>query len=135
MDIGYYVEAQKIQRVKSHRDLGLIFDEFMTFKEQMETVKSRARKVIKSMYRFVNEVKCRATMIRLYEIFVQTILEYGWHIWIDSEHSIKIVEIEKYLWNASRYTLYTPCRLYIEGYLSYEERLSKLNKMTIRGNK
>jgi hypothetical protein len=66
--------------VKTHRDLGVIFDSKMTFNPHIDNVVSSGRRMIGMMKRFGKGLSVRA-LITVYVSFVRPKLEYASIIW------------------------------------------------------
>lgn len=110
----------------------MIFDNHLTFNYHKEETLKRCKRTLASLYKFSKEIKMRSIMIRLFFIFVLPIIEYGIQIWINDENSTKINDFERLLRNVTRYAYNLPFLPNSIGYQSYNERLRRCKKISIR---
>lgn len=53
----YYIGTDRIQQVEQHIDLGVLFDEQLTFIPHIEQLSSKTRSLYGAAYRFAKEIK------------------------------------------------------------------------------
>lgn len=78
---AYKINNTTINRSKAIKDLGIIFDEKLTFKNHVSSVISRASKTLGFTCRSLKPFKNINTHKNLYNTYVRSILEYGSTIW------------------------------------------------------
>ena len=115
--LDYNINGKKIEEVKSARDLGVIFDNKLSFGEHIHNITSRAYKIMGLIKRNFDLMDRRA-FICLYKALVRNQVEYASSVW--SPYRIGInKEIEKVQRRATK--IFKGCKN-----MSYEERLRNL---------
>lgn len=77
----YEIQSQKIDRVKSINDLGVMFDVNLDFKEHIENITSKAYKSLGFITRSTKEFKNVDTYVYLYKTIVLPTITYCSQIW------------------------------------------------------
>ncbi len=80
LNTTYNINSFAMAAVKTHRDLGVIFDSKMTFNPHIDNIVSCGRRMIGMMKRFGKGLSVRA-LITVYVSFVRPKLEYASIIW------------------------------------------------------
>ena len=77
----YSIDGANIQQVQKITDLGVILDDKMTFKYQIDHVISRAKSIMAWIKRFAYQFDDPWVIKKLYMTYVLPVLEYGSQIW------------------------------------------------------
>lgn len=77
----YFLKGQIIKEVDEVRDLGVLFDKKLTFKNHIEIITKRASQMIGAARRFVVGINKPYLISRIYAIYIQPILEYCSLVW------------------------------------------------------
>jgi Reverse transcriptase (RNA-dependent DNA polymerase) len=123
----YSLNNTNLEKVNKISDLGILFDEKLTFKCHCDMTISKAKGLLGFVKRRANEFKNVWVTRQLYFTYVRSILEFGSIIWMPHtiEYIKKIESIQK------QFLLYTLRHLYNpRDYLnlpSYETRLRVIN--------
>lgn len=125
-DTSYYVNTSKIKRSSHQLDLGVIFDEKMSFRLQFESVIAKARLMYSVAVRFARESKCNDLIGIMYKTYILPIIEHNSTVW-GWENAGLSSQLEKIQRDCTRAMLRAPFRPNVEGYLTYHERLCKLS--------
>lgn len=126
----YYMELTEIKRVTEIQDLGIIFDQHLTFKDHTSKVITTANRLTSMAVRFANEINHRMTAFIVYNIYIAPIILYGCIIWDQGRIGISN-DIEKSLHFVSRFALYLPKRPNHHRYRPFIERINALNSLTL----
>lgn len=86
--IDYMMEGKVLQRVDHVRDLGVIFDSKMSFKQHIDYLDVKVRKIIFFIKRFSGKFKSVSTFRSLYFSFVYSRLMYASVVWRPSEKGL-----------------------------------------------
>ena len=112
-----------LHRVETTKDLGVIFDSNLQFKEHIQAKIATARKMLGIIYRSFDNLN-QHTFILLYKSFVRSHLEYGSCIW--NPYKIGMIkDLEKVQKRATKLA----CK---NKALTYSERLKVLNLPTLK---
>ena len=90
--------GSELERVKCIKYLGLVFSETLSFSEHIQSICTRAKRLIGLLYRrFYNNID-GATMLQLYQSLVRPHLEYASPVWNPhTQKDIKMLEsVEKF---------------------------------------
>jgi Reverse transcriptase (RNA-dependent DNA polymerase) len=90
----YTLNGQMLERVKSMNDLGVIVDEKLDFVEHVETIVSRARKMLGFVMRISKEFQDPYTLKSLYIALVRSKLEYASCVW-SPNYGVHVNKIER----------------------------------------
>lgn len=77
----YYMDGIEINLVESTRDLGIIFDSKLLFKDHIESLARRMTQMVGAANRLVKSIKFPMLITRIFKIYIQPIMEYGSIIW------------------------------------------------------
>lgn len=77
----YFLKGQIISQKESVRDLGVIFDNKLTFSKHIEHVTTRTNQMIGAARRLVTDLKMPMLIRRIYAVYIQPIAEYCSVIW------------------------------------------------------
>lgn len=127
----YYIGLNRIQKVDQIRDLGVIFDECLTFTPHIEAIISRANCSFGLGYRFTRETRAPYTIIKIINCYITPIIEYCSRIWSQKRITIEN-KLEKVLHSGTRIALKSPRRNNEIGYISFQERMRLLNLITYK---
>lgn len=79
--------------------------------------------------RFSIDVRCNRLILKIVSTYITPLIEYGSIVW-DQERSGSNKRLEKYLHNATRFTLQTPLRTDDRNYVDFERRLELCKLLT-----
>lgn len=125
----YYLGTERIKRVSTARDLGVIFDEKATFIPHIDHLVSRITSMYGAAYRFAKEIKHFRMVMRIIQIYVQPIVEYASIVW-DQDRIGHNTRLEKILHMASRTSLGAPFDVRHQSYINFNQRMAKLKALT-----
>lgn len=122
----YSIGAELLNAVSNIKDLGVMFDEKLTFDNHIGFVTSRAYKNLGFMNRITKEFRNEKCLKLLYNALVRSGLEYGSVIWSPFQQN-KIARIEKVQRKFTRILAYKvpPVDRVVLVRESYPERLSR----------
>lgn len=104
INADYYIGGDKIQEVETIKDLGVVFDNKVTFIPHIEAVTCKASKTLGFVIRNTKDFKNTPTKILLYNSFVRSILEYCCVVWRPhyATHTLRLERVQKrFLWHLS----------------------------------
>lgn len=125
----YYLGMERIERVPFIRDLGVIFDEKLTFINHIDNISTRITSMYGAAYRFAKELGNIGILMRIINIYVLPVIEYGSVIWNQNRigHNKKL---ERILHMASRATLSAPFDVRHPNYINFNTRMHRLRQLT-----
>ena len=115
-------ERIALNQVNSEKDIEVIIDSNLTFREHMTEMVSKANRVmgvIRRTYTYLDE----STFLSLYKALVRPLVEYANQVW--APHSVKDIEIIKSVERRA-----TKCIPGLVG-MEYPERLRSLKLLTL----
>lgn len=129
----YYIGTTRIEQRQIMRDLGVIFDDALTFKHHIQDVSLRARKLYGAAYRFAREINLPMVVIKIIKCYIFPIMEYCSPVWSQNRIGAE-AELEKVLHIATRFALHSAYLPIHPGYLTFDERLERLGlcRMAVR---
>lgn len=80
-DHGYVAGGTQLEKVDSIRDLGIIVDRTLSFKDHLASTISKARTTLGFICRNAKDFDDTDTLKMLYQSLVRSILEYGVQVW------------------------------------------------------
>lgn len=98
----YMVDNKKINKVDKIKDLGVLFDDKLTFIPHMEQIITKASKMLGFVIRNTRSFKQSSTKIMLYNSLVRSILEYCSVVWRPhyATHMLRLERVQKrFLWH------------------------------------
>lgn len=117
----YRINNSVLPRSKVVKDLGILFDEKLSFNIHVRSTITRASKLLGFICRSLKPFDKLNTHIILYNTYVRSILEYGSSIWNPYYHTYtNIIE------NVQRKFTRILCYKFKIAYCDYEDRLKKL---------
>lgn len=125
----HYIGAQIIEQKKEIRDLGVIYDDRLTFNPHVENILSRANALNGAAYRFCKEIHSAPMRMKIYHTYIQPIIEYCSPVWRKSTLLFE-TKIDKYLRKSTKAALRVPIARGATGYIGNEERLRLLGATT-----
>lgn len=126
----YYIGTEAINRQTQMRDLGVIFDEKLNFKPHIQGMIKRVRSMIGAAYRFTREVGEPNLIMKVFNVYMRPILEYGHPIW--DQATVRLTEdIERLQHTVTSMALRNP-RWNVAGYQSYFPRLILLTTIPLK---
>lgn len=127
----YKIDDRQLERVKTMKDLGLLFDEKFTFNEHIDSIVAKAYSRLGFMKRICYSFDDPYCLRSIYMSLVRSILEYGSIVWNPgyASHSDRIESIQK------QFVLYALRRLgwRRDNFVlpSYEDRCRLINLETL----
>jgi hypothetical protein len=122
----YTMNTLDLNRVTEMKDLGVTFQDDMTFRKHILGIESRANRMLGFVLRNASFFKCGKTLRVLYEALVRSILESGSIIWgpDDVTYSLVLEKVQKrflrYLYRVEYgYYPYLYPSLFVMGCLNY----------------
>ncbi|KAG7309384.1 hypothetical protein JYU34_005343 [Plutella xylostella] len=126
---SYQLSGHLLQRQSVVRDLGIYFDEQLTFRYHYENITGKANKLLGFIIRASKHFKKYRSSIYLFQSLVRPILEYGSVIW-SPYYVVHIDNIERIQRKFTRFLSYK-CKAG-RSRSSYEERLEKFNMVSLK---
>ncbi|CAG9781741.1 unnamed protein product [Diatraea saccharalis] len=122
----YHIHNVALKRSEVVKDLGIIFDQKLTFIPQLDNVVQKASRMLGFVIRNGKVFKDTHTKIILYNSLVRSILEYGIVVWRPhyATHTLRLERIQKRFMRHLSYS-----KGIAKSLKSYEERLKHF-KMT-----
>lgn len=122
----YRINDSVLPRSRVVKDLGVLFDEKLSFNNHVRSTITRASKLLGFICRSLKPFEKLNTHIILYNTYVRSILEYGSAIWNPYYHMYtNIIE------NVQRKFTRILCYKFKITYNDYEDRLNKLNMTSL----
>lgn len=122
----YRINNSVLPRVKLMKDLGVLFDEKLSFENHVQSIISRASKLLGFICRSLKPFDNLQTHKMLYNTYVRNILEYGSAIWNPYYHKYtNLIE------NIQRKFTRILCYKFKIIYKDYAERLEKLDMTSL----
>lgn len=110
IDTLYFLKGNIIEKTPQVRDLGLIFDDKLTFKTHIESITRRLNQMTGAARRFCNDIKSPITMSKIFKIYMQPVIDYGSLIWnqnrigINTQITLAVKRATRYALNISHFT-------------------------------
>lgn len=123
---SYFVSNDTVTRMLNQVDLGIIFDERMTFVQQFEKIIAKSRQMYSVAGRFSREAKCNSLIGVMFKTYILPIIELNSTIWAWDNAGLSI-RLEKIQRDCTRAILRTASRPSSACYVSYLERLRRLS--------
>lgn len=111
------------------KDLGIIFDEHLTFKEHVAATANRAYMACGTAIRFGKEIRTNTLIVTTVNTYISPICEYGSVIW-DCVDATTLRGLDLPLRTATRKKLRSPYRNTTPGYLTFEQRLKRMGLLS-----
>lgn len=127
----YYLGIQIIKKVTSTKDLGVTFDQHLTFETHIDNMLRSAVRIFGMARRFAYEIHSPRTILKLLHVYVVPLIEYCPIVW-HQEKTTHITKLEAYLHKATRIALGSAYRPNQPGYLYYEQRIRSLQILTLQ---
>lgn len=122
----YRINNAVLPRAKTVKDLGILFDDKLSFNIHVRSIITRASKLLGFICRSLKSFENMHTHIVLYNTYVRNILEYGSAIWNPYYHIYtNIIE------NVQRKFTRILCYKFKITYNDYEDRLNKLEMTSL----
>lgn len=123
---NYKIDNTPLMRVSTYKDLGVIFDSKLTFKEHINSIITKSFKILGFISRSLNRFRRIETYKTLYFTYVRGVLEYCSPVWTPHYdiHIYRIEKIQKCFTRKVFYKFHFP-------YEQYEMRLLRLNMLSL----
>lgn len=125
----YTINNTPISTTTSIKDLGVIFDTRLNFREHIAVTGRRAVQMTGVINRLVQDINCPALAIQLFKSFVLPVVEYCSCVW-DQRHSSNSL-LDASLRAITRLALRLPKFPYNPRYVDFETRLITLKLHTL----
>lgn len=125
---NYTLDNYRLERQSVIRDLGVYFDENLSFHNHYDYIISKCNQLLGFISRSTKEFKNQTTFIYLYNSLIRSVIEYGCIIWSPfyKTHSERIEKIQK------KFLSILVFRLNLgRKYNSYHTRLQHFNMSTL----
>lgn len=124
----YKLGEHNLERKATARDLGILFDEKLTFRDHYESIINRGNQLLGFLSRTTRKFKNPNSFLYLYFTLIRTVLEYNSPIWSPfyAVHSERIERIQKKCLNMICYKHGLKRKL-----PSYADRLNKFNVLPL----
>lgn len=126
----YYLSNEIITKVKEMRDLGVLFDDKLTFDNHIAMLANKASRITAMAYKFAKEISMPSINMKIIQTYLVPILEYASVVWYPTK-TRNIKALEKSLQYATRAQLKSPYRNDHPEYKSYPDRLAELNLLSM----
>lgn len=120
----------RIKRVEQIKDLGVIFDERLTFVPHIEEIIAKSNRLFGILCRFSKEIHYPPIALKILNVYIIPIIEYGSIIWWQKRLGLD-KRLEKILHKTTRLVLSTSFRPNQPNYVTFDERLRRLNLITL----
>lgn len=127
---NYYINGTTIENVTEQLDLGVIFDQKLTFDSHFKGIIAKSSRICALSYKFAKELHSPQLNIKIIQTYLMPILEYLPILWYPSQRN-EIYILEKCLRFATRTALGVPHRNDHANYLTYDQRLLTLDLISI----
>lgn len=87
----YYIGTDRIQQVQEFKDLGIVFDEKLTFIPHIDDLTTKMRSLYGAAYRFAREINNFPSIVKIVQTYITPVLEYGSIIWNQDRKGCKCV--------------------------------------------
>lgn len=125
----YYIGMDRILRVDRHRDLGVLFDEKLTFVPHVNEIVEKSNRLFGMINRFAKEIHHPPIATKILKTYVTPIVEYASSVWWQNR-VISDGRLERILHKLTRLSLQTGFRPNLPNYVTFQERLRQLNLLT-----
>lgn len=127
----YFIGTEEIETKTEMRDLGILFDNKLTFKAHATLIEARTRAMKGAAFRFGTDINNRGSILIVAKAYIVPIIEYGSIIW-RNDTQIQNYAMENTLRFATRVTLRAPYDNRDPLYIPYEVRLRMLDLLSLR---
>lgn len=131
---NFTLNAITIAKEEKIKDLGIIFDNKLTFKEHIATTIVRVNQLIGFIYRRHKELKDKKILLLMYKSLILPIIEYGTIVW-STDTIVDLGLIEHAQRKFTRLILNVPPDPRCNRYLDYQQRLKKLERLQLKDRK
>lgn len=127
---NYNINGCALNKVKSIRDLGVVFDSKLSFEPHVSVVVNSACRMLGFISRSLNKFKKIETYTKLYSSYVRSILEYASTVWSPfyQNHNASIERVQKKFTRSLYRKFHYP-------YENYNARLLRLNLISLENRR
>lgn len=125
----YYIHDERIAKSELVRDLGILFDDKLTFKQHTEDLLARTHKMFGASYRFVRDIHAPQLLTKILTEFIAPIVDYGSIIW-GCNKSMITAKLEKIYHSCSRIVTGSPYRTDADNYVDFIQRMKNIGLLT-----
>lgn len=131
MPTYYYINGVLIQRVGKIKDLGVVFDQHLTFTDQHTAIISKTNQLIGFSSRWINTLGSVPLMVTFYKSYLLPFLEYCSIVWDKPGSETFLNYLESVQRRFTRMILHIPPDPRAPNYISYERRLIRLDMLKL----
>jgi hypothetical protein len=91
---NYHIGEHKLERCTSYKDLGVIYDNKLSFAQHIDSIYHKCNRLIGFIYRIGKEFRWRSSLCNVFKSLVRSHTEYACQIW-NPHFSIQVDRIEK----------------------------------------
>lgn len=124
----YYIDTEKIERVTTIKDLGVVFDECLTFEQHILAITNKVKQIIGIGNRLAKEVKSPMIAMKVYSTYAQPIVEYAAVCWY-TDTAIRTNALFALHRKVTKSALRIPFDRNSETYATYETRCNILQQI------
>lgn len=129
-DSAYAIDGKVIDRSTTVRDLGILFDDRLSFRTHIEDICHRASSMLAVAKRFAAEAKNNMIVFKIFQCHIAPILEYNSIVWNQQAVGLSF-NIEQIKRQVTRIALRIPPNPTAYNYRDYLTRSSELNTITM----
>lgn len=126
----YALDGGIIKRSTSVRDLGIVFDERLVFRQHIEQVVHRAESMLAVACRYAREAGNQSLIFKVFQVHIAPLLEYNSIVWSQNATGLSLM-IESVKRKATRMALAIPPNPAAFNYIPYTTRCQRLNTLTL----
>lgn len=126
IDCIFIVHQSIIEKTSTVRDLGIIFDTELTFKPHIQSISRRISQMAGAARRFCTDIKSNITINRIFNIYIQPLIDYGSIIW-NQNRIVTNMMITSVVKRITRYALNITYLTRDADYICFEKRCQLLN--------
>lgn len=126
VDSLYSLNHIIIEKCVTVRDLGVTFDSELTFKPHIQSIARRLSQMAGAARRFCLEIKSNITINRIFNIYMQPIIDYGSIIW-NQRRLVTNTQITLVVKRITRFALNITYLTSASNYICFEKRCELLN--------
>lgn len=87
-DTTYFIDTTPIERTNTHTDLGVIFDNGLTFKDHLHYLINRANKILAVSNKLAKDLKCPSLLHVLFRTYLLPVIENCCPVWMNANDQI-----------------------------------------------
>ncbi|KAG6445916.1 hypothetical protein O3G_MSEX004131 [Manduca sexta] len=124
----YQIDGRVLARSRVAKDLGILFDDKLTFRAHYQHITSKANQLLGFVFRSAKGFKKSRSLLYLFNALARSILEYDSPVW-SPHYKVHVNELERIQKKCLRMLCFR--EKLGRTNLNYETRLSKYNVQTL----